>query len=105
MIRRTPASRQLQLRTDTSGVSAWTIFDEGVRWWQVIAVSNTSTYRVEVRAPQTGIACTVQTVGAAQGRSEQFVGCPDLQVRIANGAPNSIYIVACQGDDIPPWAV
>jgi hypothetical protein len=44
-------------------------------------------------------------VGAAQGRSDVFVGCPDLQVRIANGAPNAIYIVACQGDDLPPWAV
>lgn len=105
MINRTPASRQVQIRTDSTGVSPWAIFDRDVRWWMILGVSNTSTYRVEIRAPATGVACTVQTVGVTVGRSDVFVGCPDLQVRIANGAPNALYIVACQGDDIPPWAV
>jgi hypothetical protein len=105
MINRTPASRQVQIRTDSAGVSPWAIFDRDVRWWMVLGCSNTASYRVEIRAPQTGIACTVHTVGAAQARSDVFIGCPDLQVRIAAGAPNAIYIVACQGDDIPPWAV
>lgn len=105
MLNRTPASRQVQIRTDSTGVSPWAIFDPHVRWWMVLGVSNTSSYRIEIRAPQTGVACTVHTVGAAQARSDVFVGCPDLQVRIAAGAPNAIYIVACQGDDLPPWAV
>ena len=100
MINRTPASRQVQIRTDGTGQSPWAIFDRDVKWWQVIGVSNTSTYTIQVRAPQTAIACTTQIVGAVQARSDVFVGCPELQVRITAGAPNAIYIFACQGDDL-----
>lgn len=104
MIRRTEASRQVQVRTDGTGISPWVVFDRDVKWWQVIGVSNNATYNIQVRAPQTGVACTTQIVALNACRSDLFAGCPDLQVRIAGGAPNALYIMACQGDDLPPWA-
>ena len=104
MIRRTDASRQVQVRTDGTGISPWVILDRDVKWWQIIGVSNNATYNIQVRAPQTGVACTTQIVGLNACRSDLFTGCPDLQVRIQGGTANSLYIMATQGDDLPPWA-
>lgn len=101
MIRRTEASRQIQLRTDGTGISPWCILDRDCKWWQIIGVSNNATYNIQVRAPQTGVACTTQIVALNACRSDLFLGCPDLQVRISGGQPNTLYILASQGDDLP----
>jgi hypothetical protein len=97
---RSDASRIVQLRTDGTGISPWAILDDRVQWWQVIGVSNNATYNIQIRPAQTGITCTTQVVALNACRSDLFVGCPDLQVRIQGGQPNTLYLLAVQGANL-----
>ena len=98
--RRTSASRLIQLNTDATGFSAWIQLDEAVKWWQVLGSPSNAAYMIQAR-PSTGtVAVAVQVMAQNQYRSDLFTGCPDLQIRIANGPANTFYLLAAQGDDL-----
>jgi hypothetical protein len=97
---RSDATRLLQIRTDATGASGWVILDDRVKWWQVLGSSVNATYQVHARTAQTLTFVITQIVAVNTGRSDVFVGCPELQIRISNGSPNATYLVACQGDDL-----
>lgn len=98
--RRTGASRLYQLRTDGTGSTPWIILDPAVKWWQVLGSPSNAAYMVQVRPSSTTTPCAVQVMVLNQYRSDLFVGCPDLQVRITNAAANALYLLAVQGDDL-----
>lgn len=97
---RSDATRLLQIRTDATGASGWVILDDRVKWWQVLGSSVNANYQVHTRTAQTLTFVITQIVAVNTGRSDIFVGCPELQIRISNGSPNATYLVACQGDDL-----
>lgn len=99
--RRTYASRLIMLQTDGTGFSPWTQLDEAVKWWQVLGSPSNAAYMVQARPMNGTVAVAVQVMAANQYRSDLFAGCPDLQVRIANGPANTFYLLSVQGEDLP----
>ena len=97
---RTDATRLLQIRTDGTGASGWVILDDRVQWWQCLGSSVNANYQIHTRTAQTLTFAITQLVAVNTGRSDIFVGCPDLQIRISNGSPNATYLFALQGCDI-----
>jgi len=57
-------------------------------------------YQIHARTAQTLSFVITQILPVNQGRSDVFVGCPELQIRISNGSPNATYLFALQGCDI-----
>jgi hypothetical protein len=96
---RSNATRYVEVRTDGTGASPYLQLDDRVRWWQCLGGTVNAGYQIHTRTSQTlGFAIT-QIVAVNVGRSDVFVGCPSLQVRISNGPVNAVYIFALQGDD------
>ena len=96
---RSNATRYVEIRTDGTGASPYFQLDDRVRWWQCLGSTVNAGYQIHTRTSQTlGFAIT-QIVAVNVGRSEVFVGCPSLQVRISNGPTNAVYIFALQGSD------
>jgi hypothetical protein len=97
---RSDATRLLQIRTDATGASGWIILDDRVKWFQVLGGSVNAGYQLHTRTAQTLTFVITQLIPVNTGRSDVYVGCPELQIRISNGSPNATYLVACQGDDL-----
>lgn len=98
---RSQATRLVQLRTDQTGNSPWCILADTVKWWQVLGTLSGSgtSYTIQFRIAQTTQVYVAQIVALNAFRSDLFVGCPELQVRIAGAVQNQTYVLACQGDD------
>lgn len=75
------------------------ILDDHVQWWQCLGSSVNANYQIHTRTAQTLTFVITQIVAVNVGRSDIFVGCPELQVRISNGSPNATYLFALQGCD------
>ncbi len=97
---RTDATRLIEIRCDGTGTSGWIILDDRVRWWQVLGCVTNAGYRIHVRASATATFAIAQIIAVNIGRSDIFVGCPDLQIQISNAPANGVYLLACQGDDV-----
>lgn len=91
-------SRLLFLTTDGTANSPWMKIPDEAMWWQIIGtpVGGGAQYNIQVR--YNGTTYNTQTVALNAYRSDLFVGCPDLWVRI-NGAQNNTYLLAinCEG--------
>lgn len=97
--RRTDGTRLIQLRTDGTGSSPWTRLDDSVMWWQVLGSPGAAAYMVQMRPAQTTLAVPVQVLAANQYRTDVFVGCPELEVRVTNATANTVYMLACNAGD------
>jgi len=99
---RTSATRLVQLRTDQTGNSPWVLLDDRVKWWQILGTlaGGGTSYTIQFRIAQTTQQYVAQIVALNAFRSDLFVGCPELQVRISGAVQNQTYVLACQGDDI-----
>jgi hypothetical protein len=96
---RSQATRFVEIRTDSTGASPYFQLDDRVRWWQCLGSTVNAGYQIHTRTSQSLAFAITQIVAVNVGRSDVFVGCPSLQVRISNGPVNATYIFALQGDD------
>jgi len=96
---RSQATRFVEIRTDGTGASPYFQLDDRVRWWQCLGSTVNAGYQIHTRTSQSLAFAITQIVAVNVGRSDVFVGCPSLQVRISNGPVNATYIFALQGSD------